>query len=439
MILSLSAVILLSALGVKSYFQAGYWHDNMTLYKHATEAVKDNWWAHNLLAGELVEQNKTEDAVIHFKEVLRLNPQNPMAKFVLARILFNEGQMDEAVKLYQQLLPPLPDNSKDSNGLAVFTSLLAGTGSNSQRNIRIINEIYTEANFNLGAALAGQGNFDEAARRFTEVLQINPDLVMAHRYLGNILLEKGQTDEAVRHYSVVLRIEPNSAAEYKNLGYTLLQNGRGEESVKIYQMLSNLLQNDWNAYTGLGIALSQQGRLDEAVSCFNQSILIEPNSAEGYANLGNALSFQGKNNEAIDCFNKAVQLDPNSTQARYNLAQILIEQGETGKAITHLEKVIELNPDRPELSGRLASILVEDKNAPYYSPQRAIQLAEQACKLTDYKQPEFLGVLASVYAADGKYPQAIEMAKKALDLTQSAGQEQLKNEIERQLHSYEAK
>ena len=438
-ILSLSAVILLSVLGVKTYFQIGYWHDNMTLYKHATEVVKDNWWAHSLLATELVEQNKMEDAVIHFKEVLRLNPQNPMAKFVLARILFNKGQMDEAVKLYQKLLPPLPDNSKDSNGLAAFTSLLAGTGSNSQRNIRILKEIYTEANFNLGAALAQQGNFDEAVRRFTEVLQINPDLVMAHRYLGNIFLEKGNIDEAVRHYTVVLQTEPNSAAEYKNLGYTLLQSGRLEESVKIYQMLANLLQNDWNAYTGLGIALSQQGKLDEAISCFNKAVSIEPNSAEGYANLGNALSFQGKANEAIDCFNKAVQLDPNSTQARYNLARILIEQGEAGKAITHLEKVIELKPDWPEPASQLASILVKDINAPYYSLQRAIQLAEQACKLTDYKQPELLGILASVYAADGKYPQAVETAKKALDLAQSAGQEQLKNEIERHLRLYEVK
>lgn len=428
-LLSLSSAILLSALGVKTYLQAGYWHDNITLYKHATKVVKNNWWAHRFLGNAFVEQNKLDQAIIQFKEALRIDPENAMVQNELAKAFLNKGQADEAVRLYQKLLPQLPDNLNPNAAAEIDT----------QGRMLVIVELYTDANVNFGIALFHQGNIDEAIKRFKEALRIDTDCVSAHRYLGGIFLQKGQIDESVRHYTAVLQIKPDSVVDYRNLGNSLLQSGKLEDAIRIYQMIVQLVQNDLEAYTGLGITLAEQGNLDEAVWCFNKVVSIEPGFADGYANLGNALSLQGKTDEAIGYFTKAAQLDPDLIQPQYNLAQILIKQGRAGEAIAPLEKVIELDPNSPMPISQLALILAENKNATYHNPQLAIRLAEQACKLTGYKQPEFLDTLALVYAADGKYQMAIETAKKALDIAQSRGQEQLKNRIQEHLRSYEVK
>ena len=428
-ILSLSAAVLLSALGVKTYLQAGYWHDNITLYKHATEAVKNNWWVHRFMGNAFAEQNKFDQAIVQLKEALRIDPENAMVQNDLAAAFLNKGQVDEAIRLYQKLLPLLSDNL-DPNAAAQIST---------QGRMGVIAELYTDANINFGIALLRQGNIDEAIKHFKEALRITPDCVKAHKNLGDIFFQKDQLDEAAKHYMAVLKARPDFISEYKNLANAALQSGKLQEASRIYQMIVQLAQNDLEAYTFLGIALAQQGNLDEAVRCFNKVISIEPGSAEGYVNLGNALNLQGKPDKAIDYLTKAAQLNPNLIQAHYNLAQILIEQRRAGEAVTHLEKVIELDPSLFIPISQLASILAENKNASYYNPQRAIQLAERACKLTDYKQPEFLDILALAYAADGKYPLATETAKKALDLAQSQGQEQLKNRIQEHLHSYETK
>jgi two-component SAPR family response regulator len=55
----------------------------------------------------------------------------------------------------------------------------------------------------------------------------------------------------------------------------------------------------------------------------------------------------------------------------------------------------------------------------------AVRLAEQACRLTAYKQVRTLGTLAAAYAEAGRFPEAVEMAQRAVGLAKAAGNRQL--------------
>ena len=350
-IFSLSAAILLSALGIKTYIQTIYWHDNILLYTHAAEAVKNNWWAHHLLGKTFVSQNRLEEAIIQFKEALRIDPQNATVQNELAKAFLDNGDVNQAAKLYQEFLPPLPDDLNEPKSIdALFAK---------RHDLEVIIELYINANINLATALARQGNIDEAARRFKEVLRITPDSIMAHRNLGDIFLQKGQIDEAIKQYTAAIQIKPNLVIEYKNLAKSLCWDGKLEDSVRIYQMIVQLLPNDSEAYTGLGIVLAQQGKLDEAVSCFTKVVSIEPNFAGGYINLGNALNLQSKSSEAIDCYTKAVQLEPDFVLAHYCLGQILMQKGEIDEAIAHFNQAIRIDPNYTAARESLNLILAE--------------------------------------------------------------------------------
>ena len=58
---------------------------------------------------------------------------------------------------------------------------------------------YAEAHDNLGLALAGRGQVDEAIACYQKALEINPDLAKAHNNFGVLLGQGGRFDEAIVH------------------------------------------------------------------------------------------------------------------------------------------------------------------------------------------------------------------------------------------------
>jgi tetratricopeptide (TPR) repeat protein len=52
----------------------------------------------------------------------------------------------------------------------------------------------------------------------------------------------------------------------------------------------------------------------------------------------------------------------------------------------------------------------------------AVALAERACQLTQFQELMFVGTLAASYAEAGRFPDAVKIAGKAIDLATTAGQ-----------------
>ena len=74
------------------------------------------------------------------------------------------------------------------------------------------------AHNNLGLALAGRGQVDEAIAHYQKALEIKPDYAEAHNNLGIALAGRGQVDEAIAHYQKALEIKPDYAEAHNNLG-----------------------------------------------------------------------------------------------------------------------------------------------------------------------------------------------------------------------------
>ena len=116
------------------------------------------------------------------------------------------------------------------------------------------------AHYNLGNALALQGNLTGAVSHYNKALQINPDHAEAHLNLAVGLDRQGKHQEAIQHYAEVLRISPHDAQSHNNLG----------------------------------VALAEQGRLREAVAHFTEALRIDPNFKEAQRNLDLSLGLMHK-------------------------------------------------------------------------------------------------------------------------------------------------
>jgi tetratricopeptide (TPR) repeat protein len=76
---------------------------------------------------------------------------------------------------------------------------------------------------------------------FRRALEINPDCMETHYNLGIALAGRGQLDEAIAQYEKALEIDPDDASVCYNLGLALAGRGRFDEAIGLYQKTLGLV------------------------------------------------------------------------------------------------------------------------------------------------------------------------------------------------------
>ncbi|MGD0058242.1 MAG: tetratricopeptide repeat protein [Verrucomicrobiia bacterium] len=233
---------------------------------------------------------QVQEAVRHYEQALRLNPDFADAHRNLGNALMQTGRIQEAIAHYEQALRTRPD--------------------------------FFEANNNLGNALLQSGRIQEAIEQFQQALHINPDFADAHCNLGNVFLQEGKIEEAIAHYEQALRIKPDLAEAHNSLGAALYQTGRREEAIEHFLQALAIKPDYAEAHSNLGSALAEIGKIEQAIARYEQALRIKPDYAEAHYNLGSALEQAGRGPEAIQHYQQALKLRPDFAPARNALARL---------------------------------------------------------------------------------------------------------------------
>jgi len=258
--LAASATVILSIFTAVTWKQIGYWENSITLFEHTLKVTTNNYVAHNNLGAVLYGQDRTDEAIGHFLQALRIKPDAVDAYNNMGSALFKQGRTDEAIAYYLEALRIQPD--------------------------------YVDAHTHLGAALNRQGRTDEAIVHYLQALRIKPDDVKAHYNLGNALDKQDRTEEAIGHYLEALRIQPDYVDAYNNLGNVLGRQGRTKEAIDHYLQALRIRPDYEGAYYNLGAALFRTGDIKGAITCFREAIRINPDYVQAKNSLEKVLMIQ---------------------------------------------------------------------------------------------------------------------------------------------------
>ncbi len=276
------------------------------------------------LGNALVNAGKVGEAVAHFEQAVRIDPDYYDAYTDLGVALARMGRIEEAIQRYEQVLQIKPD--------------------------------FVEAHTDLGIALTQLGRIEEAIAQYEQALRINPDSAEAHTDLGVALAQTGKIEEAVAQYNQALQINPDYADAHTHLGLALAQTGKTEEAVAQYEQALRINPGDADAHTDLGAVLAQTGKIEEAINQYEQALQINPDYAEAHTDLGVALVQTGKIKEATQHFEQAVRIKPDFAEAHYNLGIVLAQTGRTPEAIEHLEQALRIRPGLASAQDALARL-----------------------------------------------------------------------------------
>ena len=237
--LGVLATLYLSILMTATWKQVGYWENSTTLFKHSLNVTVNNYIAHDKLGEALAEQNRTAEAIRHYSEALRIEPDFVQAHLSMGDAHASLGNNEDAVYYYNKALQKKPN--------------------------------YEKAHNNLGNAMARQGNVEAAAYHYNEALKINPNHAGAHYNLGKIAANQGKIEDAILYYRKALLLNPIMTEAIYNLSWIFATHENkkyrnGEEAVKLAEQLCEL--QDYNhplSLDALAAAYAEAGRFKEAV------------------------------------------------------------------------------------------------------------------------------------------------------------------------------
>ncbi len=288
----------------------------------------------------------------------------------------------------------------------------------------------------LGSALLTAGRLAEAREHFDATLRLQPDHAAAHINLGMVFQAQGEMDRALAHYDEALRLCPTFPTAHYNKAIALFSQGHYEQTAFHFREALRLRPDHVGAHANLGIVLYLQGEVDQALAHYQQALQLLPDQPEVHNNLGVALLAKKEPGQAQRHFAEALRLKPDYADAHFNLGKALFLQGRPEEAAWRYEQAIVLSPEYAEALDGLARILASADAEHLRQPDRAVELAARANRLTGYQQPEFLDTLATALAAAGRFPEAVSQAQRALSLAQAAGKEELARELQHKLRLY---
>ena len=267
--------------------------------------------------------------------------------FALAFQAHQAGQIDDAARLYRQVLVANPRHADSLNLLGVLSSQFGDTGSAVDLIGRAIaidaaNPAYR---YNLGVILGAAGRLEEAALSYRQAIARHPNHRDALFNLGNVLAALELFDEAIACYHQVLAIDPAHVSTLVNLGATLTKQGRMDEAELCYRKAIAVNPENANAHYNLGKLVQERGDNDEAVGHYEATLKCQPDFVDALSNLGNTLLALGRLDEAVAACNKAVSLKPDFAEAYVNLAAVLRTLHRLEEALAACEMAVRWKPD----------------------------------------------------------------------------------------------
>lgn len=299
----------------------------------------------------------------------------------------------------------------------------------------------TDGNFvahnNLANVLQQRGDLDAAAENYRRAIALRPDFAPPYSNLAQVLLRLGDTAGAIARLREAAAVQPDFAEVHSNLGNALRRAGRLDDAAACYRRAIALRPDLAVAHHNLGTIFLQRGEPAAALAPLQTAVALAPGETAAQCDLGFALAQAGRGDDAIAAFEAVLARDAAFGPARYGLAHALLGRGDARAAVAQYRALLELAADHPPVLADLAWVLATWPDATVRDRAQALDCAQRAERLAG-GHPLALRALAAAYAENGRFPDAVAAARRALELAETAADAALVAALRGQLACYEA-
>jgi protein O-mannosyl-transferase len=252
----MAGAAVVALLCVLTWHQCGIYKDLDTLWIQNLEVNPESWMAHNNLGMNLAQRGEIDQAMLHFREALRLHRQ-PRALNNMANVLAMQGNKEEALECFRQAIDLEPKNPTYyvNGGRLLVTMGRRPEAIAHFRKALTINPRYLDGLNGLGDTLLEEQEWDEAKTVFQQAVKSHPSSINARFGLANALAGSGRLEEAVKYYQQVVDLQPSLVEAHLLLGQTLVKLKRSAEALAEYRLVMRL-QPTWSVANAIAWILA---------------------------------------------------------------------------------------------------------------------------------------------------------------------------------------
>ncbi len=374
-----------------AFFAAsGMWYVDMASKKILKDKISQNIYAFfaanhpaalEKLADILVKEGDYESAVEQYAAARRLKPGRGDLTLKLAVALEDAGRLDEAVPHFEEYLRKNPDTKSIAQKLSEYYAYTKDVDGQ----IRILELITRNAPENRIAAdrlfrlYRAQGMNEKAlafyakklasrpmsARDLVTILRLEkelgrsadavktakklaaryPENVEGHLELARWFLKQGKDAKAESELRMVAALDPDSPENNNNTALAAIARKKYDAAIKGFNSALKKEPGNLRALYGLVTVYNKKKDYENVKLYAKKALAIEPDFASVLNRLAWAMAVSGENLKEAEKISKAsLKLNPNSAGYMDTLSEIYYRAGDSGKAVEWINRAIKLEP-----------------------------------------------------------------------------------------------
>ena len=280
----------------------------------------------------LIKQGKTQNAIKIAKQLIAKDQKNYLAHYYLGKAYIKENRTELAVIEY-----------KNVNDNALF-----GDG---------INELTFRSEYSQLLLKYNQQN--EALKNFLLLTKLDPQNAENFYQVGRIYEDQNRYDLALGFMQKCAMLDKRHAKAHAEIGLMLYRTKQFNEAKKEIDMAIKLSPETYTSYYYLGKILKDAKDLQGAIKSFEKAQRDPELKQKAIIEHGSCYMIAGRIDNALVDFQRAIELDKEGTQAetlyaRYFLAACYEKSRKIDKAIEQWEAIYKRNKSFRDVSAKLS-------------------------------------------------------------------------------------
>jgi cellulose synthase operon protein C len=266
------------------------------------------------------------DAVIEFRNALRLDPRFVEAYYELAQADLAQHDWSSAYGYLEKTIELDPTR--------------------------------LDARLDRGRLYLAARQFDKAEDEANFVITQDPGHVAAHQLLGAALIGEQKPAQALAAFSKVTELLPDNPSAFVNVALVEISLHRYDDAERHLKKAIAVDPKSIQAYTDLANFYRLQNRVPEAQQVLQDGLAKNPDGIPLYLDSVSVLVGQGKGDEAEALLGKLRAEAPNSTDATAAIGDFYFRRQETDKALAEYRRGLAVSPKNIDIQKRMQDLYI---------------------------------------------------------------------------------
>jgi len=361
------------------------------------------------------EAKQPEKAVAAMRRVIEIEPHQPMHRFLLASLLWDDGRQAAAIEMVADVLAKEPAGEELRETAARFylsknqpleAAKVLEAGIEKAPGSFKLRLLLGEVHLNLNQPQKAIETLESALTLSKDPAA--PGVIQAKTLLARVYMLVRQTDKAEAYVNEVIKDNPKSIEAQLTRGDIFLVKGDGVNAAAAFRTVVGERPQFIPGYLRLAGAHVLNQELDLAVSVLQNGLRVEPKSRELLQTLARVHLLKKNPAAAEEQLRRIVDLYPNEPAARADLGDFFASIGKAAEAREAYRAVIRKDPQSPLGHLKLARLYRSENK-----PQEALAALEEGYRQNQVSA-ELLTELMQGYIRQKRHDAALAVCRKRI-------------------------